>query len=62
MKYPKNWNKMDNEAQRKWAAEKLAKVRAEENALVKLLRALVQDGKFVSRVDERPDLVNLKHD
>lgn len=62
MKYPKNWNKMSNEDQRKWVAEKLAKVRAEESELLKLLRALVQDGKFVSRVDERPDLVNLKHD
>lgn len=62
MKYPKNWNKMSNEDQRKWVAEKLAKVRAEESELLKLLRALVQDGKFVSRVDERPDLVNLKHE
>ena len=53
---------MDNEAQRKWAAEKLAKIRMEEESLVKLLRALVQDGKFVSRIDERPDLVNLKHE
>lgn len=53
---------MSNEDQRKWVAEKLAKVRAEESELLKLLRALVQDGKFVSRVDERPDLVNLKHE
>lgn len=53
---------MNNETQRMWVAEKLAKVRAEENELLKLLRALVQDGKFVSRIDERPDLVNLKHE
>jgi hypothetical protein len=62
MKLPKNWNKMDNEQQRQWVAKKLAEVRQDEEKLLNMLRKLVQDGKFVSRIDIRPDLETLKHE
>jgi hypothetical protein len=62
MKLPKNWNKMDNEEQRQWVAKKLAEVRQDEEKLLNMLRKLVQDGKFVSRIDIRPDLETLKHE
>jgi hypothetical protein len=62
MKLPKNWNKMNNEEQRQWVAKKLAEVRQDEEKLLNMLRKLVQDGKFVSRIDIRPDLETLKHE
>jgi hypothetical protein len=62
MKLPKTWNKMDNEQQRQWVAKKLAEVRQDEEKLLNMLRKLVQDGKFVSRIDIRPDLETLKHE
>jgi hypothetical protein len=62
MKLPKNWNKMNNEEQRQWVAKKLAEVRQHEEQLLNMLRKLVQDGKFVSRIDIRPDLETLKHE
>ena len=62
MKLPKTWNKMNNDEQRQWVANKLAEVRQQEDKLLTLLRKLVQDGKFVSRIDERPDLNTLKNE
>jgi hypothetical protein len=62
MKLPKTWNKMNNEEQRQWVAKKLAEVRQDEEKLLNMLRKLVQDGKFVSRIDIRPDLETLKHE
>jgi hypothetical protein len=53
---------MNNEEQRQWVAKKLAEVRQDEEKLLNMLRKLVQDGKFVSRIDIRPDLETLKHE
>ena len=56
MKLPKKFDKMSNEERRKWVVDKLKVVRAEEEALTKLLRMLVRDEKFTPIVDDRPDL------
>lgn len=53
---------MNNEEQRQWVATKLMEVRQMEGKLLNILRKLVQDGKFVSRIDERPDLNTLKNE
>ena len=60
MKLPKYFNKLSNQDQRKWVAEKLKQVRDEEEQLTKLFRALITDINFVPRVDERPDLIGMK--
>jgi hypothetical protein len=46
MKVPKKFEKMSNEEKRKWVADRLKIVRAEEEALTKLNRLLVRDEKF----------------
>ena len=46
MKLPKKFTKMTNEEQRKWVSDRLAIVRNEEEALVKLYRMLVRDKGF----------------
>ena len=60
MKLPKYFNKLSNQDQRKWVAEKLKQVRDEEEFLVKLFRQLITDPNFIPRVDERPDLIQMK--
>ncbi len=56
MKLPKKFDKMSNEDKRKWVADRLKIVRAEEQALTKLSQLLVRDEKFTIKVDDRPDL------
>lgn len=46
MKLPKKFNKMNNEERRRWVADRLKIVRAEEEALIKLMRLLVRDENF----------------
>jgi HEAT repeat protein len=60
MKLPKYFNKLSNQDQRKWVAEKLKQVRDEEQQLTKLFSSLITDPNFQVRVDERPDLIGMK--
>lgn len=62
MKLPKSFSKWSNEAQRKWVAEELRKVRLREDELATLLRRLVSDSNFkvLMQNDDRPDLIAMK--
>ncbi len=53
---------MTNEAQRKWVAGELKKVRIREDELATLLRRLVSDSNFkvLMQNDDRPDLIAMK--
>jgi hypothetical protein len=56
MKLPVGYKHWDNEKKRKWVAQRLIKIRAEEEGLVKLMRLLVNDLTFTPKIDVRPDL------
>ena len=59
MKLPTRFNKMTNEEQRAWVAERLQTVRREEKELTEMYRRLVMSPVSI-KVDERPDLIDLK--
>ena len=59
MKLPVGFNKMTNEEQRAWVAERLQNVRNEEKELTEMYRRLVTSPVSI-KVDERPDLIDLK--
>jgi len=60
MKLPKNWNKLTNEQQRLYIAERLQSVRNEEQELVNLYRSLVLTPRPILFDIDRPDLDILK--
>lgn len=59
MKLPIRFNKMSNEEQRAWVAERLHSIRNEEKELTDMYRRLVTSPVSI-KVDERPDLIQLK--
>lgn len=63
MKLPIRYNKMTNEQQRQWIADRIQQLEREVEELKQLSRKLAT-GKVEVKIllDDRPDIVNLKLD